>query len=404
MCERTIAEYAKDISTIKKENEQQHQLLDTVFMKHQVVLHRTDVQQPLHIKEEEEELWITQEEERLLGQKEADLTKFPLTVVSVKTEDHEEKPPESSQLHHRPNLQQLISRQDDRLTQLQVGSFTLKQEDPQPSHVEDLTNLHLTGVSVKTEADDLLAPLSDSDDATSHSSEDEDRDNIQEPWSCDTKYESDKVNKHSECSEKETRKEYLTCSVCDKRFTQKGTLNRHMRIHTGEKLLICSVCGKKFSQIDLTRHMRTHTGEKPFSCSICGDGFAVKSHMTSHMRTHTGEKPHSCSFCAKTFSRRDTLIVHMRTHNGEKPFKCSVCGKQFSQRSNIASHMRTHTGEKPFSCSVCAEQFSQKSNMVSHMRTHTQERPFGCSLCSHAFSRCDNLTQHMLTHKRRRTL
>ncbi|XP_061746720.1 uncharacterized protein LOC133545299 isoform X6 [Nerophis ophidion] len=64
--------------------------------------HSPNVQQPPHIKEEEEEVWITQEEECLLGQEEADLSKFPLTVVSVKTEEHEDKPPESSQLHHSP--------------------------------------------------------------------------------------------------------------------------------------------------------------------------------------------------------------------------------------------------------------------------------------------------------------
>ncbi|XP_061772326.1 zinc finger protein 771-like isoform X9 [Nerophis ophidion] len=48
--------------------------------------------QPPHIKKEEEELCITQEGECLLGQEEADLTKSPLTIVSVKTEDDEEKP------------------------------------------------------------------------------------------------------------------------------------------------------------------------------------------------------------------------------------------------------------------------------------------------------------------------
>ncbi|XP_072771671.1 uncharacterized protein [Nerophis lumbriciformis] len=122
MCERTIAEYEEELCPTKEEKERQHQLLDAVFKKHQVVLHITDVQQPphikeedlhppcvkqaeakpSHIKEEEEEVWISQEEECLLGQEEADLTKFPLTVVSVKTEDHEDKPPESSQLHHSP--------------------------------------------------------------------------------------------------------------------------------------------------------------------------------------------------------------------------------------------------------------------------------------------------------------
>ncbi|XP_061746780.1 uncharacterized protein LOC133545324 isoform X3 [Nerophis ophidion] len=59
--------------------------------------------QPPHIKEEKEDLWVTQEEEFFPGQEEADLSKFPLTVVSVKTEEHEDKPPESSQLHHSPS-------------------------------------------------------------------------------------------------------------------------------------------------------------------------------------------------------------------------------------------------------------------------------------------------------------
>ncbi|XP_061885096.1 uncharacterized protein LOC133635805 isoform X2 [Entelurus aequoreus] len=111
MCERTIAEYEEELRPTKEDKER-HQLLDAVFKTHQVVLHRTDVQQTPHIKEEdphhlnvkqeEEKVWISQEGECLLGQEEADLTKFPLTVVSVKTEDHEDKPPESSQLHHSP--------------------------------------------------------------------------------------------------------------------------------------------------------------------------------------------------------------------------------------------------------------------------------------------------------------
>nr|XP_061779327.1 sporozoite surface protein 2-like [Nerophis lumbriciformis] len=50
--------------------------------------------QPPYFKEEEEG-------ECVVGQKEDDVSKFPLTVVSVKTEEHEDKAPESSQLHHK---------------------------------------------------------------------------------------------------------------------------------------------------------------------------------------------------------------------------------------------------------------------------------------------------------------
>ncbi|XP_061925520.1 zinc finger protein 771-like isoform X2 [Entelurus aequoreus] len=475
MCERTIAEYEEELSRTKEEKERQHQLLDAVFKKHQVVLHRTDVHQlvlrhhqrplqqqeepqPPHIKEEEEELWTTPEGECLLGQEEADLTKFPLTVVSVKTEEHEDKPPESSQLHHSPDVQQLtISREDHPLQ---------SQEEPQPPHIkeeeeeelwdnqavehlfrseeEDFTKFPLTAASVKAEdhedkppesfqfhhspskenrgvepssstspttteadgdrcggshADKLLAPLSDSDDTWSHSPKDED---TQEPLS-NTDGEDDIrthiENKHSECSKKKMGNKSLICSVCDKNFSYKSDWTQHMRTHTGEKPFICSVCGKNFAQkFSLTGHMRTHTGEKPFTCPVCGESFSFKGNLTRHMQTHTGEKPFSCSVCGKSFSEKSHLLSHVRTHTGEKPFTCLLCGEKFSSKRNLTRHMQTHTGEKPYRCSICDKSCSQKTNLVSHMKTHTGEKPFTCSVCCESFPSKRNLTRHMQRH------
>ncbi|XP_061896010.1 uncharacterized protein LOC133645174 isoform X2 [Entelurus aequoreus] len=119
MCEITIAEYKEELSP-KEETERQHQLLDAVFKKPEVVLHGTDVEQligrqeepsrqpqkgsstlkqedpqPPHIKEEEYGFWTMQEE--------ADPIEFPLAVVSVNAEDHEDNPPTSSQLHPSPS-------------------------------------------------------------------------------------------------------------------------------------------------------------------------------------------------------------------------------------------------------------------------------------------------------------
>ncbi|KAF0022830.1 hypothetical protein F2P81_024811 [Scophthalmus maximus] len=58
--------------------------------------------EPPHIKEEQEELWSSQEGEQLQGLGEAEVTKFTVTSVTVKSEEDEEKP-QSSQL-----LQSLI--------------------------------------------------------------------------------------------------------------------------------------------------------------------------------------------------------------------------------------------------------------------------------------------------------
>ncbi|XP_054628139.1 oocyte zinc finger protein XlCOF22-like [Dunckerocampus dactyliophorus] len=422
--------------------------------------------QPPHVKEEEEELWITQE--GLLGPEEADLTKLPLTVVSVKTEDHEDKPPESLHWLFPAYVRQEIGCQEEHPTQLQEGSSTLKQEEPQHPQEEeeelwtiqegecllgpkeaDITKLPLTGVSVKTEdhedkppksshlhhspseenrgveppsssspqhmtpeadgdlcggsqADNLLAPLSDSDD-TSLSSEDEDWDGTQEPLSSNTDWEGDMCinTERSECSEKKTVKKHWTCSVCARRFSFKCHLTQHMRTHTGEKCFACSVCDKRFSdQSNMVSHMRTHTAEKPFSCSVCAQRFFQKAHVVSHMRMHTGEKPFSCSVCCKRFFRKEAMIRHMRTHTGEKPFVCSDCGQRFTRKLSMVSHMRAHTGEKPVGCSVCGQRFSRKSDMVRHMRTHTGHKPFSCSVCDKRFIQKGDVVRHMRTHTR----
>ncbi|XP_054630057.1 oocyte zinc finger protein XlCOF22-like [Dunckerocampus dactyliophorus] len=342
--------------------------------------------QPPHVKEEEEEVWITQDEECLLGPEEADLTKFPLTVVSVKTEDHEHKPPESSLLHHSPS-------EENREVELPSSSS--------PQHMTTEADGDHCGGS---QADNLLAPLSDSDDTTSHSPEDEDRNDTQEPLSGDTDWEGDMRtqtdNKHSECSKKKTSKKCFTCSICAKTFTQKSTLTRHTQsTHNDEKPFSCAVCDKRFSlRSYMASHMTKHTAEKPFSCSVCAKSFSCKRYVTQHMLTHTVEKPFGCSVCGQGFNQKSQMVLHMTKHTGEKPFSCSVCAKSFSCKRNLSRHILTHTGEKPFSCSVCTESFSRKPYLTQHMLKHTGEKPFGCSFCGQGFIQKSQMLLHMRKH------
>ncbi|XP_061897155.1 zinc finger protein 260-like isoform X5 [Entelurus aequoreus] len=460
MCERTIAEYEDKLSPTIEENEPQHQLLDAVHKKPQVVSHRTDVQQSPHIKEEEEDLWITQEEECLLGQEEADLTKFPLTFVSVKTEDHEDKPPESSRLHHSPNIEQpphikkedeelwitheeecLLGQEEADLTKFPLTVVSVKtedhedkppessqlhhspniqqligrQEDPQPPHIKeeeeelwitqegecllgqeeaDLTKFPLTVVSVKTEDHEEKPPES----SQLHHSPSEENKAVERPSRSSPKHMTTEAD-GDHCSG--LRADNLLAPLSDSDETSHDNVNKqlHTRTHAGEKLFSCSVCTNVFFQsCDFTRHMRTHTGEKPFRCSVCAKRFSIKSNMQKHMRTHTGEKPFICSVCSKTFSIKSNMQTHMRTHTGEKPFRCSVCSKRFFDKQKMQIHMRKHTGEKPFSCSVCGKRFSSKSNMKTHTRTHTGEKHFSCSVCNKRFPNTRNMQIHMRTH------
>ncbi|XP_061748775.1 zinc finger protein 391-like isoform X3 [Nerophis ophidion] len=322
-----------------------------------------DVQQPPHIIEVEEEVWMSQEGECPVGQEEADVSKFPLTVVSVRTEEHEDKPPESSQLHHSPNVQQVSAESHEEIpSKQQEWSSSVGQTELQaPSHIKEeqlhdedeaqslqlhhsqseenrgaeLVSQHITEADgehcedIKSEPDSIFAPLSDMDHMMSHSSD-----------------HSDHIQKHLERkndskgdTRHHTNNKHFDCSECGKSFRHKSYITIHMRIHTGEKPFTCSVCKKSFSRkLDMTTHMRTHTGEKPFTCSVCKKSFSTKLVMSTHMRTHTGEKPVTCSICKKSFSRKQYMTPHMRTHTGENPLSCTVCDKRFRYKYQVSKH------------------------------------------------------------------
>ena len=151
-----------------------------------------------------------------------------------------------------------------------------------------------------------------------------------------------------------------------------------------DKRYACTICGKRFpTPSKLQRHTRVHTGEKPFLCVECGTCFSEQGSLKKHMRIHTGEKPFLCVECDVRFSRQGSLKEHMRIHTGEKPFLCVMCGTGFSQQGNLKNHMRTHTGEKPYKCPECSHASSSASNLKVHLAGHEISKSWKI-VCSYA--------------------
>ncbi|NXE71643.1 ZBT45 protein, partial [Calcarius ornatus] len=59
----------------------------------------------------------------------------------------------------------------------------------------------------------------------------------------------------------------------------------------------------------LLKHMVTHTGVRAFQCAVCCKRFTQKSSLNVHMRTHRPER-FQCRLCRRGFSHRTLLERH----------------------------------------------------------------------------------------------
>lgn len=75
-------------------------------------------------------------------------------------------------------------------------------------------------------------------------------------------------------------------------------------------------------------------------CNICGKIFTKPYQVERHKRIHTGERPYKCDLCTKSFAQKSTLQMHQKHHTGDRPYHCPYCEYSFTQKGNLRTHVK----------------------------------------------------------------
>ena len=151
------------------------------------------------------------------------------------------------------------------------------------------------------------------------------------------------------------------CETCNKSFIRQTHLKAHLKEHKKEKLYIrknkfsapsCSSVHKKV--YSLKGGAPSSKRENQVLCPLCYRSFSQKGNLQRHMRlvhSSSQDELEIMTVDEKLDLQDDCTASGLHTDRkvggGEKPFICTECSKTFSLFANLKRHKRIHTGKQP---------------------------------------------------------
>ena len=82
------------------------------------------------------------------------------------------------------------------------------------------------------------------------------------------------------------------------------------------------------------------TSKKPHRCEMCNKSFSRRYDLQRHMVSHSDTRPHHCHRCERRFKVAGALRQHQAVHTGERRYHCPHCAKTFTQVGSRKRHVK----------------------------------------------------------------
>ena len=194
-----------------------------------------------------------------------------------------------------------------------------------------------------------------------------------------------------------------TCPTCQKIFTKKVRLRKHIESVHEKRRANCPHCNKEMSLHALRNHIKLFhkmdRTKKEFKCNECD----FSAHTGTFLRTHVkmkhrkDEHQYACDQCDKKYAYESQLKIHKQAkHDGLKPYMCDKCGKGFGleSKAHFLRHVQNECRGTVFpdgiKCHSCEVKFTIEGNYLKHhIKVHGGLPPsyedrelFICDQCS----------------------
>ena len=142
----------------------------------------------------------------------------------------------------------------------------------------------------------------------------------------------------------QTQSTPYTCTYCQKSFTRRGNLKRHIESIHDKRTHPCTRCTKVFKYADsLKHHVRTFHEHHSHDCEQCGQKFVNRHELNIHVNVKHQDKIYSCQDCDKIFLHPRNLKEHRSSIHAGKTHTCPLCNKSYAYRRSLRLHCtRTH--------------------------------------------------------------